>query len=457
MVNGDWVLIEDIDRAPRELLAALRPIIEGRPVNYAPHKPPLIPAPSFRLFGSATSNYLQSNIISDLNNPLFSPPPSSSASTTATSSNTSQLLSTNQKLRRTLRPLPTASLFGLSKLFLQVPIEPLDPCQSEISAVAASLHPSLPLTILPPLLKSFDYIAYLASGGTNLPTSSSSSSSNSQPMESLRVTTSSSRRSGTVRIPTIRDVLKVCCRMDSLFSSASSSTSTTITSSYSDQERKLSSFASVSSMKVRSDGVLTEAIKSRLVAEIVDIAVVGSADDSFVESSSVALGSVWQLLPQSIVQLCTKHLPSFHVEGGGDGGQVDNNTAAVVMGRVRLPLNPLKSNSSAMLSGGGGLPQSQHTQTFAHTGAALRLMERVSACILNSEPVLLVGETGGGKTSLIQELAVACGHELLVQNLSLQTDATDLLGGFKPMDIRALARYADISVEMILYIHVYFL
>ena len=31
--------------------------------------------------------------------------------------------------------------------------------------------------------------------------------------------------------------------------------------------------------------------------------------------------------------------------------------------------------------------------------------------------------------TLVQELASRCGHTLLVQNLSLQTDAADLLGG----------------------------
>ena len=31
--RGDWVLIEDLDKAPKDLLAALRPIIEGRPLQ----------------------------------------------------------------------------------------------------------------------------------------------------------------------------------------------------------------------------------------------------------------------------------------------------------------------------------------------------------------------------------------------------------------------------------------
>ena len=54
-------------------------------------------------------------------------------------------------------------------------------------------------------------------------------------------------------------------------------------------------------------------------------------------------------------------------------------------------------------------------------------------------------ETGCGKTTLIQRLAYLSGHELVVQNLSLQTDSTDLLGGYRPLEIRHIARivYTD--------------
>jgi midasin len=41
---------------------------------------------------------------------------------------------------------------------------------------------------------------------------------------------------------------------------------------------------------------------------------------------------------------------------------------------------------------------------------------------------------------LIQRLASLYGKELIVQNLSLQTDSSDLLGGYKPLELRQLAR-----------------
>jgi midasin len=40
----------------------------------------------------------------------------------------------------------------------------------------------------------------------------------------------------------------------------------------------------------------------------------------------------------------------------------------------------------------------------------------------------------------VQRLADLTGRTLIVQNLSLQTDSTDLLGGYKPLEMRHIAR-----------------
>ena len=54
--------------------------------------------------------------------------------------------------------------------------------------------------------------------------------------------------------------------------------------------------------------------------------------------------------------------------------------------------------------------------------------------------------------TLVQRLAYATKRDLVVQNLSLQTDSTDLLGGYRPLEIRHLARrvyveFVDIFVS----------
>ena len=54
----------------------------------------------------------------------------------------------------------------------------------------------------------------------------------------------------------------------------------------------------------------------------------------------------------------------------------------------------------------------------------------------SSEPVLLVGETGVGKTTSVQFLAEKTGRRLRVVNMNQQSDSADLLGGFKPVSLQ---------------------
>ena len=75
---------------------------------------------------------------------------------------------------------------------------------------------------------------------------------------------------------------------------------------------------------------------------------------------------------------------------------------------------------------------------WSRTGHATRLLERAAAAVQLTEPVLLVGETGTGKTALIQELARLVGAPLTVVNLSNQSESADFLGGFKPVSTRHL-------------------
>lgn len=111
---------------------------------------------------------------------------------------------------------------------------------------------------------------------------------------------------------------------------------------------------------------------------------------------------------------------------------------------------------------------------FVEIRSSIHLLERIASSVKWNEPVLLVGETGTGKTTLVQDLAMRLGHKLTVlvillmplflfltltvwvltnlrvsllkvdlmlisvlfQNLSQQSDVADLLGGYKPMDAK---------------------
>ncbi|KAM4694301.1 midasin [Discoglossus pictus] len=72
--------------------------------------------------------------------------------------------------------------------------------------------------------------------------------------------------------------------------------------------------------------------------------------------------------------------------------------------------------------------------TFAATQPSSVLMEQLAVCVNKGEPVLLVGETGTGKTSTVQYLAHVTGQRLRVVNMNQQSDTADLLGGYKPVD-----------------------
>lgn len=72
---------------------------------------------------------------------------------------------------------------------------------------------------------------------------------------------------------------------------------------------------------------------------------------------------------------------------------------------------------------------------FSFTRLASCVLERIAVSVDQNEPILLVGETGVGKTSSVQYLAYQTYHKLVVVNMNNQSDVSDLLGGFKPVDL----------------------
>ncbi|KAJ8907200.1 hypothetical protein NDN08_003681 [Rhodosorus marinus] len=73
---------------------------------------------------------------------------------------------------------------------------------------------------------------------------------------------------------------------------------------------------------------------------------------------------------------------------------------------------------------------------LAPAGESLRLLERVGRCVEVGESVLLNGESGTGKTAIVQELARLCGKTLVVVNMSQQSDVNELVGGYRPTDVQ---------------------
>ncbi|KAI0988281.1 hypothetical protein GJ496_003320 [Pomphorhynchus laevis] len=85
---------------------------------------------------------------------------------------------------------------------------------------------------------------------------------------------------------------------------------------------------------------------------------------------------------------------------------------------------------------------------FCQTPRILNLIVSIYISCLQQESVLLCGETGVGKTSLLQHLSELAGIKLLVVNLSTQTEINDLLGGYKPTDYNTTIRsfWSDFTI-----------
>ncbi|KAL4259301.1 Midasin, partial [Pleurotus pulmonarius] len=125
--------------------------------------------------------------------------------------------------------------------------------------------------------------------------------------------------------------------------------------------------------------------------------------------------------------------PYFDAEKDANGFVV-----AVHAGRTRLPARVSKHTMDTPPS-----------RPFALHKPAVSLLSRIATAVSLSEPILLTGETGTGKTSVISYLAALLRRPLISLNLSHQTESADLLGGFKPIDARMpasslYARFLDL-------------
>ncbi|XP_077284299.1 midasin [Arctopsyche grandis] len=131
---------------------------------------------------------------------------------------------------------------------------------------------------------------------------------------------------------------------------------------------------------------------------------------------SKAIGAILGIIESKSDYYCTSYKPlismnanSFHI-------------GRAIIPRKEVPISETNLNAKKV--------------TFSFTRPSTCLLERIASCVSMKEPVLLVGETGTGKTSSIQYLAKETGHKLLVINMNQQSDSADLLGGYKPVDVK---------------------
>ena len=162
----------------------------------------------------------------------------------------------------------------------------------------------------------------------------------------------------------------------------------------------------------------------------------GSLNDCFLEAVEVFSGALPNgLLKNRVVSRIAEemHIPphaTLHLLDGR-APSFSRTKTSLRVGRVSLESLAIDRREKAFISG--------RQSRVAPTNHFLRSLESVAVSVQQAESCLLVGETGTGKTTLVQYLADILGYRLVILNLSPQTEVGDLLGGYKPMNPRKLA------------------
>ncbi|SMY22660.1 unnamed protein product [Zymoseptoria tritici ST99CH_1A5] len=311
--EGRWVLIEDLDRAPNEVLGTLLPLIERRELQLSNRKDVVYAAEGFRILATVRSSV---NHRGEESKPL-----------------------THMLGFRHWHTIPIAL-----------------PPTAEHGRIAAHLYPSLE-KLLPQFMAVYERLITFRQ----------------------QATLAGQSKTGVARPISPRDLLKWCHRVAALLKSRTSFTSSEIDSIY---------------------------------LEAIDCFAGALPDDSTRDDLSAVIAEELHIDPQRRQYLLTTREVQYQAD-----------KSKIVIGRYSL------TKSRQFKAQEGSFSTNPHTT---------RMLERVTAAVLNREPLLLVGETGVGKTTAVQHLANHVGKKLVPFNLSQQSEAGDLLGGFKPVNARTL-------------------
>lgn len=332
--EGRWVVIEDIDRAPFEVLAALMPLLETREMVIPGRGELLVAHSNFQIFGTTCHGH---NMPKGFQESIW----------------------TN--------------------------VDVLALHDDEIEEIMRTRFEKIPRHLIEKIMVTYNLVSGNA-GALLIPNTSGAA---------LAHLWKETRRNYG-RDFCLRDLLKWCKRIYSFCYST----------------------AATSSMV---HDYVTEEERLRILLEALDVFCAGIRDPSTRLRAAQAIGSIWEVQDEKIRYVLEQSKP-----------HVAFNQHEVEIGRVHLPTLSAHEQQQNQASG--------TSSSVVMTGHVLRLLEKLSAIVYTCEPALLIGETGCGKTTIIQHLAASLGQKLVVQNLNIQSDSSDLVGGFKPVEIHLLAR-----------------
>ncbi|KAF7549141.1 hypothetical protein G7046_g8442 [Stylonectria norvegica] len=319
--EGRWVLVEDLDRAPTEVLSTLLPLIERKELLIPSRGERIHAASSFRLFATVR---------------------------------TSRGMNGRENL---------PSLVGL-RFWQSLYTQPLN--QPELEDVVTQTYPML-RKFVPGVLAVYGRLSKLGSIPGML----------------------ARGRNVMDRQMTLRDLLKWCRRLRECLLTAGSKTG---------------------------DEPISESTRDWMFMEAVDCFVGSCPDPEISKQLIYAIAEEMHISRERADHYITNNIPPLN-----------ESDSQFSIGRVVLRKKKLSSRVQ------------KSKRPFASTAHAKKLLEQIAVAVKLNEPVLLVGETGIGKTTVVQQLAESLGHKLIAVNLSQQSEVGDLLGGFKPVNMRTLA------------------
>jgi len=328
--EGRWIFIEDLDRAPNEVISTLLPLIERHELIIPSRGEKLRAAEGFKIIATMrTSVNLQGEEVA-----------------------------------------PYARLLG-SRLWQKVPLS--SPTIDELRSIIDDIYPSLS-SFMERIMAAYSRLQFELSRG--------------------QAARSSSARTRTI---SARELFKWCSRMSELLTAESVRSGATTIS------------------ETALDGMFLDAVDC----------FTGSLEDGADREFLIAcIAEEWHVSPQRKVYLLQdRTVPVKRVKLNGNEG--------FAVGRAKLAGSAVRHKAAVMAGRSTSAP-------YAITAHSSRLLEQVAVAVQRGEPMLLVGETGIGKTTAVQHLAQMLGQKLVAINLSQQSESGDLLGGFKPVTTRSI-------------------